>query len=124
MAQTTFVDGRGVVHVNSGGSSTVYPNTCMTPSDSTTIPYSSTGSASDTSNGPSTVTCDGCMPMVAGAKYSKTSGDEAGTYGGVTSGTYGDEAEFITYSFDVQFEGKGVCRVGDTLFHNDKNASG
>jgi hypothetical protein len=32
--------------------------------------------------------------------------------------------EFMTYSFDVKFEGKNVCRLADTLFHNEKNAMG
>ena len=27
-------------------------------------------------------------------------------------------------SFDVQFEGKNVCRLADPLFHNDKNGMG
>jgi hypothetical protein len=29
--------------------------------------------------------------------------------------------EFLMYSFDVKFEGKGVCRLGDPLWHNKKN---
>ncbi len=32
-------------------------------------------------------------------------------------------AEFMLYSFDVKFEGKNVCRLCDSLFHN-KNAVG
>ena len=30
----------------------------------------------------------------------------------------------MMYSFDVQFEGKNVCRLADPLFHNDKNGMG
>ena len=56
--------------------------------------------------------------------YLKTSADEPGTVGGVLSGTHAAEAEFLLYSFDVTFEGKGVCRVGDPMFHNKKNAAG
>ena len=26
----------------------------------------------------------------------------------------------MMYSFDVKFEGKNVCRLGDPLFHNKK----
>ena len=29
-----------------------------------------------------------------------------------------------TKAFDVKFEGKNVCRLGDPLFHNKKNAFG
>ena len=30
----------------------------------------------------------------------------------------------MLYSFDVNYEGKNVCRLGDPLFHNDKNIMG
>jgi hypothetical protein len=30
----------------------------------------------------------------------------------------------VTYSFDVKFEGRGVCRVGDSLLHNNQNTAG
>jgi YD repeat-containing protein len=30
----------------------------------------------------------------------------------------------LTYSFDVKFEGRGVCRVGDSLLHNNQNTAG
>jgi hypothetical protein len=64
------------------------------------------------------------MPMVKGAKYSKSSGDEAGSLGGVVSGVNRDECEYMMYSFDVMMEGKNVCRLGDSLFHNKKNIMG
>lgn len=126
MGQSTFANSRGIVHKGSGGMSVVFPDVCKTPTPGgpVPIPYPNTGQASDTSEGPSTVTCDGKMPMVKGAKYSKTMGDEAGTAGGVVSGVNRDVAEFMMYSFDVKFEGKGVCRMGDPLFHNKKNIMG
>jgi hypothetical protein len=64
------------------------------------------------------------MPMVKGAKYMKSSGDEAGVAGGVVSGVNMSECEFMMYSFDVKFEGNNVCRMGDPLFHNKKNIMG
>jgi hypothetical protein len=68
---------------------------------------------------------DGAMPMVKGAKYSTSMGDEAGTAGGgVASSKTKGEAEFMMYSFDVKIEGKNVCRLGDPLFHNAKNIMG
>jgi hypothetical protein len=126
MAQTTFANSRGIVHKGSGGMSMVFPDVCKTPSPGgpIPIPYPNTGQASDTSGGPSTVKCDGSMPMVKGATYSKTMGDEAGTAGGVVSSVNRDVAEFMMYSFDVKLEGKGVCRLGDPLFHNKKNIMG
>jgi len=56
--------------------------------------------------------------------YIVTSGDEPGTLGGIISGTIKGPAEFMMYSFDVKFEGKNVCRLGDPLYHNNKNAMG
>ena len=126
MAQSTFANGRGVVHKKSGGSSTVFPDVCKTPVGSSVvpIPYPNTGKASDTAKGPSTVTFDGEMPMVKGSIYSKSIGDEPGRMGGVISGVQKDECEFMMYSFDVKVEGKNLCRLGDPLFHNKKNIMG
>jgi hypothetical protein len=126
MPCTVFVNGRGVVHQGSGGLSIVFPDVCKTPTPGglVPIPYPNIGKAADTSQGPATVKIDGCMPMVKGAIYATTSGDEAGTGGGVMSSTVKAPAEFMTYSFDVQFEGRNVCRLGDSLLHNQKNAMG
>ena len=126
MGQTTFANSRGIAHKDSGGMSMVLPDVCKTPSPAgpVPIPYPNIGKSSDTSEGPSKVKTDGVMPMVEGAKYSKSSGDEAGSAGGVVSGVNMKTCEYMMYSFDVKFEGKGVCRLGDPLFHNDKNIMG
>jgi len=126
MPSTVFANNRGVVHKGSGGMSMVFPDVCKTPSPAgpIPIPYPNIGMASDTSSGPTKVKIDGQMPMVKGAKYSMTSGDEAGSAGGVMSSSIKGEAEFMMYSFDVKFEGKNVCRMGDPLFHNKKNIMG
>lgn len=126
MPCTVFVNGRGVAHQTSGGLSTVFPDVCKTPSPAgpVPIPYPNIGKAADTSGGPSSVTVDGSMPMVKDAKYALTSGDEAGSAGGVVSGVFAGEAEFSMYSFDVKLEGRNVCRLGDPLLHNKKNAVG
>jgi hypothetical protein len=126
MGCTVYANGRGVVHAQSGGQSAVFPDACKTPTPGgpVPIPYPNIGMASDTSDGPSDVKTDGAMPMTKGAKYSRSSGDEAGTAGGVVSGVNMGECEFMNYSFDVKFEGKNVCRLGDPLFHNKKNIMG
>lgn len=123
MGQTTFANSRGIAHKGSGGMSMAFPDVCKTPSPGgpIPIPYPNIAMASDTSDGPTKVTTDGEMPMTKGAKYSKSSGDEAGTAGGVVSSVNMKEAEFLMYSFDVKFEGKNVCRMGDPMFHNKKN---
>lgn len=126
MPGTVFANSRGVAHKGSNGLSTVFPDVCKTPSPAgpVPIPYPNIGMSSNTSGGPSKVKTDGQMPMVKGAKYNMTSGDEAGSVGGVMSSSIKGEAEFMMYSFDVKFEGKNVCRMGDPLFHNKKNIMG
>jgi hypothetical protein len=106
--------------------STVFPDVFNTPSPGgpVPIPYPNIGKSLDTSQGPTSVKTDGKMPMVKGAKYARSSGDEPGTLGGVVSGVNMNECEFMMYSFDVKFEGKNVCRLGDPLFHNRKNIMG
>jgi hypothetical protein len=127
MAQTTFANSRGIAHKGSGGMSPVFPDVCKTPAPPAPpipIPYPNIGKASDTSGGPTKIKCDGAMPMTKGAKYAMSAGDEAGSVGGMMSGKIKGACEFMLYSFDVKFEGKNVCRLGDSLFHNDKNGMG
>ena len=72
MAQTTFANKRGIVHTKSGGQSVAFPDACLTKVGKpiVPIPYANIGSASDTSQGPTSVKTDGQMPMVKDALYS------------------------------------------------------
>lgn len=126
MPGTVFANSLGIAHAGSGGMSPVFPDVCKTPTPAgpVPIPYPNIGKSSDTSGGPSSVTVDGKMPMTKGAKYSMSAGDEAGSAGGVVSGKIKGACEFMMYSFDVKLEGQNVCRLGDPLFHNDKNGMG
>lgn len=126
MGQTTFANSRGIAHKGSGGLSIVFPDVCKTQCGPAVvpIPYPNIGKSSDTSKGPKSVKTDKKMPMVKGAKYSKSTGDEPGTLKGIISSTNTGECEYMMYSFDVKFEGKNVCRMGDPLFHNKKNIMG
>lgn len=126
MACTVFANLRGVTHQGSGGMSPIFPDVCKTPTPAgpVPIPYPNIGQAADTSSGPSTVTTDGQMPMTKDAKYQMSSGDEAGSATGVMSSKIKGVCEYMMYSFDVKFEGKNACRLGDPLFHNDKNGMG
>jgi len=126
MGQTVFANSRGIDHKGSGGMSIVFPDVCKTPTPGgpIPIPYPNIGQASNTSKGTKKVKVDGQSAMVKSAKYSMTSGDEAGSAGGVLSSKIKGEAEYLMYSFDVKFEGKNVCRLGDPLWHNKKNIAG
>ena len=104
----------------------IFPDVCLTPMGPAVppIPYPNIGFARDTSKGPKTVKLDGAMCMVKDAEYSKTSGDEAGVKGGVVSGVNRASAKFTSYSFDVKFEGRNACRLGDMLLQNKGNGAG
>ncbi|MGB3610931.1 MAG: DUF4150 domain-containing protein [Cellvibrio sp.] len=126
MAQTTYANSRGIVHKGSNGVSIVFPDVCKTPTPGgpVPIPYPNIGKSSDTSKGPKSVKTDGQMPMIKGAQYTRSVGDEAGTLKGIVSSDQMGVCEFMMYSADVKFEGKNVCRMGDPLFHNKKNIMG
>ena len=126
MGSSTFANSRGIVHKGSGGISIVFPDVCKTPVGSAVvpIPYPNIGKSSDTSKGPKSVKTDKKMPMVKAAIYTTSTGDEAGVQKGVVSSKTKGECEYMLYSFDVKFEGKNVCRMGDQLFHNKKNIMG
>lgn len=126
MPGTVFANMLGIVHKGSGGMSTAFPDVCKTPTPAgpVPVPYPNIGQSSNTSGGPTTVKTDGQMPMTQGAKYMLSSGDEAGSALGVASGKIKGACEFMMYSFDVKLEGKSVCRLGDPLLHNEKNAAG
>jgi hypothetical protein len=118
---------RGFAHKGSNGMSLVFPDVCKTPAPPAPpipIPYPNLGKSSDTSQGTTKVEADGQMIMVKGAKYMMSTGDEAGSLGGIISGVFKSECEFLMYSFDVMLEGKNVCRMGDPLWHNKKNICG
>jgi hypothetical protein len=61
--------------------------------------------------------------MVKGSNFSTSTGDEAGSLGGVVSGLTKGKAEFILYSFDVKFDGKNVARMADLMIQNKGSAA-
>jgi hypothetical protein len=124
MPSTVRANTRSVVHQGSDDRHLVFPDVCKTPPSAVPVPYPNSASSADASGGPKTVAVEGRMAMVKGARITRTTGDEPGSAGGVISGTHRDEAEFSLYSFDVKIEGRNVCRAGDPMYHNRRNASG
>lgn len=126
MAQSVYANSRGIAHGQSNGMSIAFPDVCLTPTPAgpVPIPYPNIAQSADVSGGPTSVKVDGAMPATKGATYAKSTGDEAGSAGGVASGCIKGAAEFVLYSFDVKLDGQNVCRLGDPLFHNRKNAFG
>ncbi|WP_437331902.1 DUF4150 domain-containing protein [Sorangium sp. So ce394] len=124
MSVTVGVNSMSVVHKGSGGVTSSFPDVCKTPSPGgpIPIPYPNIALASHTAKGTKKVKCDGNPVCVADSNFSTSTGDEAGTAGGgVVSNKTKGKAEFVNYSFDVKFEGKGVARALDMMLHNDKN---
>jgi hypothetical protein len=115
---------RTVVHAGSNGITIAFPDVCLTPAPPAPpvpIPYPNIAMSSDTAQGARTVTADGNPICIASSNFSRSSGDEAGTIGGVASGVNMNKAEFVSYSFDVKADGKGVARALDLMLHNMKN---
>ena len=125
MGVTVAVNKLSVVHKDSGGISTAFPDVCKTPAPPAPfipIPYPNIARSSDTADGSETVKCDGNPICLKGSNFSTSTGDEAGTAGGgVVSNKTKGKAEFVNFSFDVKIEGKNVTRALDLMLHNDKN---
>lgn len=124
MGVTVGVNNKTVVHKSSNGVTTAFPDACKTPTPGgpVPIPYPNVAKSSDTAKGTKKVKCDGSPVCVKDSNFSISTGDEAGTAGGgVVSNKIKGKAEFILFSFDVQFEGKNVARAMDLMLHNDKN---
>jgi hypothetical protein len=124
MGVTVGVNGMSVVHADSSGITSAFPDVCKTPSPGgpIPIPYPNIAQSSDTASGTTKVKCDGNPVCVEDSNFSTSTGDEAGSAGGgIVSNKTKGKAEFVNHSFDVKFEGKGVARAMDLMLHNDKN---
>lgn len=126
MPATVNVNSLTVVHKDSGGISICFPDVCKTPSPAgpIPIPYPNIAKSADTDKGSSSVKVDGNPIMLQGSVYSTSTGDEAGSAGGIISSVTKGNAEFINYSFDVQVEGKNVCRLLDPMAQNKSPCTG
>lgn len=130
MGVTIHVNGRSnsLVHKGCGGlAKCTLPDVCKTPSPGgpVPIPYPVIVSmASDLKKGSKKVKFDGGKSAaIKGSEFSRCSGDEAGTAGGVKSSTNMKEATWILYSFDVKIEGKNACRLSDKMMMNHGNTA-
>lgn len=128
MGCTIHVNGKSdsLIHKGSGGfSKSTLPDVCKTPSPGgpVPIPYPIIISMStDLVKGTKTVKVDGGkMAAIKGSEFSRCTGDEPGTAGGVKSSTNMKEATWITSSFDVKLDGKNACRLRDKMQMNHGN---
>lgn len=123
MALSVNINGLTLCHRGSDGvSRSTLPDVCKTPDKGIPLPYQNQASARDLVKGTTSVFADGGQ-MIAkfGSQFSKSSLDEAGSMGGVVSGTNKAETDWISHSFTVFFEGQPACRLTDKLFMNHRN---
>src|SRR5437867_8842129 len=101
MPATVNVNFLTVVHQSSNGVSICFPDVCKTPTPAgpVPIPYPNIAMSKDTSQGSTTVKMDGNPIMLKGSVYATSTGDEAGSVGGVVSNVIKGKAEFLNYSF-------------------------
>jgi hypothetical protein len=113
-----------VVHKSSDGMITAFPDVCKTPSPAgpVPIPYPNLAQSSDSSDVSKSVKMDGEGIMLKSSNFSKSSGDEAGTVGGVVSNVNRGKAMFVNYSFDVKVEGENVPRKMDPMKQNGSSS--
>jgi hypothetical protein len=125
MTNTILVEGLPLCHAGSGGIATASaPDVCKTQVGPAVvpIPYPNIAEDKDLVDGSETVLADGGMSIaIKGCKLSKSTGDEGGSIGGVSSGIIQGEAEFTSFGSTVLIEGKPCVRHTDTLTMNKGN---
>jgi len=130
MAVTIHVNGKSnsLVHKGSMGiAKSTIPDVCKTPTPGgpVPIPYPVIVSmSSDLKKGTKKIKVDGGKSAaIKGSEFSRCTGDEPGTIGGIKSSTNMKEATWILYSFDVKLEGKNACRLSDKMLMNHGNTA-
>ncbi len=123
MALTININGLTLCHRSSDGiTHNTLPDVCKTPEKGIPLPYDNEAYSVDIANGTVTVSADGGnMAAKLGCIFAKSIFDEGGSMGGIISGTFIAEADFITHSFDVFLEGSPACRLTDKMWMNHRN---
>lgn len=103
-----------------------FPDVCNTPAGTAMVPvpYPNIAQLADATGVASTVTAGGKPVIVKSSEIPTSSGDEAGSGGGVGSGTIGGPCRFTSASGTVLAEGEPVVRQLDPTSQNDGNAQG
>ena len=122
MGATVNVNMRTVVHAGSNGVFTAFPDVCKTPAPPAPpipIPYPNIAMSSDTDKGTKKVKIDKKAVNIEKSTFKTSTGDEAGSAGGgVVSSKNKGKTQWVLFSFDVKFEGKGVPRLADLMLGN------
>ena len=99
------------------------PDVCNTPSPSGPVPvaYPNIGDLTSTDDVTEKVLVRNKPVVVAGSRIPQSQGDEAGSAGGVVSGTVAGEVSFRQTSMLVSAEGQKVVYATCATAHNGSN---
>lgn len=106
-----------------------FPDVCLTPAPPgppVPIPYPNIGQLSDATGFAENVLANGDNVILQSTTIpdQKTTGDEAGSVGGVTSGVTKGEVKFTSASATVFVNGDPIVRMFDSTTQNKGNAVG
>ena len=121
MQVTALVDSVSAKYEDENGKTVSPIDVCKTPSPAGPIPIPFPVVATSQDKTASKTKVDGKQTGSKSSDFKTSTGDEPGTAGGVISSKNMGKAEYVAYSFDVKFEGKGVIRQFDSMLDNQKN---
>lgn len=106
-----------------------FPDVCKTPAppgSPVPLPYPNVAQLADAQDvaddlllGPQSL-----KAVLKDSTIATSTGDEAGSVGGVSSGTIKGECKVTSASQTVKYGGKGIARFGDPTTQNNENAVG
>lgn len=109
------------------GQATCMPDVCKTPAPPgppVPVPYVNTAQTTLANPTALKVLVCGSPALTKSSKIPMSMGDNAGVAGGVVSGSFMGECEFVSASFKVKFEGKPAVRQMDSAKSNKGNTFG
>lgn len=113
------------VSTKAGGTCFAFPDVCLVPATPSPVPtpFPNTGACADAQDTVDAVLVENKEVLVETSSLPQSSGDEAGTGGGVVSGTFRGCVKFKTASGKVYAKGKRVILMGAVTAHNGDNAN-
>lgn len=108
-----------------GGTCLAAPDVCKvpTPGGPVPTPFPNTAMLSNASKVSSKVMIENKEVVLETSEIPSSMGDQAGSAGGVVSGTVGDKVVFKVGSSKVIVEGKGAAHLLAATAHNGSNAN-